>query len=437
MYDYSRASDEYIKTTLDSDFYDSLYTPCFNLSCILCDVNGKMSTGMVTQVLTGLEIVSPGVLVLGETGEDIEDSILSDNPYAVETSQSAYEIYTLLKSSSEDVVIYLDSSSNLNPESHLLTLSETQTPTLRSALNTLYIEALALYRNLLKVTSDSLLKTPKEDLVRIANNARWISNRLEAQSIVPYDLVEVVRDLQITVFYVSSLEGLFEDNQSALMQKLYDLSDSVVDKRDKYTVSTYTVQAGDNIYSISQKSLGDAAKAIDIILFNDLEYPYVSTEPAPGVKTIGDSLQIPVFERETSVDRYLYLGRDLRIVDRSLGGGDLEADIYGDLQLVEGLDCLLQDLETRFSVEVGTLLFHPEYGNNLMSLVGKNNDTTMEQKVHLEATRVFNSESRISEVVSLSVVKESTAVSIRALLRIADSADPIEFSTRLERSSDR
>jgi len=436
MYGYDRVSESYIQESIDKALYDKLYDPCYNLSCILADIDGRISTGMLTQVLTGLDIVAPGVVVLGETGEEVEDPVLPEHPYGFETSQAAYPTYLKLRESSDELVIYLSENSGLNPSSYLLSLSSDQAPTLRSAINTLYIEALAVYRALLALRAEELLTITKADLLRVVNNARWISTRLESQVLVPYDLLEVIRDLQITIFYISNISGIFSDEKTVMLQKLSELSDSVTDKTDNYVAREYVVQSGDNIHSIAQKTLGDANKAIDLIVFNNLEYPFVDTESNdPNVKKMGDVILIPTFEQASETNRYLYLGSDLRIVDRTLAGGDLEADIYGDLQIVDGIDCLTQDLNTRFSVELGSLLFHPEFGSGLLSLVGQKGDSSIEQKARVEALRIFNSDSRISRVRNLSVIVLDRTIRVEALLEIASSADPVEFRTTVERGN--
>lgn len=434
MFDYERASEAFIEQTINKELYDRIYVPCFNLSCILSDVDGRISTGLLTQVLTGLEIVSPGVLVLGEVGEEVPD-MLADGSYAAETSQAAYNTYLALKSSSEDLVVYLDEYSDVHPNSFLLSLAENQSPPIRNALNTLYIECLALYRELLTVSLTNLLTITQQDILRVLSNIRWVSSKLEKLELIPYDLLEVVRDVQVTLFYVLSLDEIFNTVRTELMKNLSDLTDNVSSQADQYTTFEYTVQSGDNIHSIAQRTLGSADRASEIIVFNNLEYPFITSDPntvKEGVKSVGDVLLIPVFYTPSEVNRGLHLGVDFLIANRDMSGGELVEDVYGDLQMVEGIDCLIQDLKTRLTVEVGSLVFHPEFGNSLHKVIGSGGGSAVtEQKARIEVSKMFLSDSRIQDIVSLTVTQVSDALYIDALLSVNDFDEPLEFKTTI------
>jgi phage baseplate assembly protein W len=220
------------------------------------------------------------------------------------------------------------------------------------------------------------------------------------------------------------------------MAELSELSDSVTSLSDRYTLKQYIVQDGDTIHRVAQKMLGSAEKAIDVIEFNKLSYPFIQglqDTRLPNTVTMGDTLWIPEFTSEQSDNTDLsYLGGDLMLVDRDLSGGDLQEDTYGDLQIVENLDSLIQDLKSRLQIEIGTMLFHPLYGNKLQRIVGQKGNPEWEQLARLEATSMFLSDDRIQNVESLIVTRIQGGISVDAVLEVAGSATPVPFSSYLK-----
>jgi hypothetical protein len=436
MLDYGRASDDYIKNIINKDLYEQLYTPCFNLSCALGDVDGKVYTGIMTQVLTGLDIVSPGVLVLGETGIEPPSSILIEQPYNTQTSRAAFDLFVLLKASDPTIVTTLEEAADIQPVSLMVSYADSMAPAIRNAVNTLYLECLALYRELLVASLDNPVTMTKEDVSRVVTNIRWLSTKLEAVNPKPYSLIEAVRDVQITLSYILSIRGVFRTVDTDMMAELSELSDSVTSLSDRYTLKQYIVQDGDTIHRVAQKMLGSAEKAIDVIEFNKLSYPFIQSlqdTRLPNTVTMGDTLWIPEFTSEQSDNTDLsYLGGDLMLVDRDLSGGDLQEDTYGDLQIVENLDSLVQDLKSRLQIEIGTMLFHPLYGNKLQRIVGQKGNPEWEQLARLEATSMFLSDDRIQNVESLIVTRIQGGISVDAVLEVAGSATPVPFSSYLK-----
>ena len=428
--EYPRASEEFIRNKINPDMFDDLFIPSYNLSCVLSDVDGRVSTGILSQVLDGLEIVSPGVLVLGEdASEGNTPGILIEEEYSVDTSQKAFEVYTQLKSSDESLVVHLNDS-EIGVNSLLLSLSLDLPPTLRNAINTLYIECLSVYRELLAAGPDTPLTVSQEDIKRITRNSRWISFRLESMNRVPVDLIEVVRDVQTTMFFIGTLDTIFNSKKNLSLRDLTEVSDSLDSYNTPYITKDYTIRDGDTIHMIAQRELGDASKAIDIITLNDLQYPFIRklSEPVEqGVKTMGDVIQIPQFEAQVQTPIIPDLGTDLKLVDRDGSGGDLEADVYGDLQLVTGIDCLIQDMNSRFATELNTLPFHPTYGNGLKAAIGSRKDQGWDQKARVEASKVLKLDSRITDILSLDVYSISQGVMIDAVLEVSGATVPVNY----------
>ena len=61
-----------------------------------------------------------------------------------------------------------------------------------------------------------------------------------------------------------------------------------------------------------------------------------------------------------------YLGIDIKFDEE----GDLMISSTGDLEMVVGRDCLLQDLQDRFETMPGDLYTHPDWGCQIKQLLG-------------------------------------------------------------------
>lgn len=193
-----------------------------------------------------------------------------------------------------------------------------------------------------------------------------------------------------------------------------------------YSLTKYMIKDGDTLQYIAQKELGDASKATDIAIFNDLDYPFIGRigdTPVSGVKLPGDIISIPI-EVDTSdvlgssvyEENYsdLLLTTNSNLTDYS--GGELSTDLYGDLQVVSGEGSITQDIVHRFKTEKGTLLYHPTYGSDLLSLIGINKDDTWLQKVTIEVLRTMRSDPRIKEINNLNITSITEGVQIECTL---------------------
>jgi hypothetical protein len=232
------------------------------------------------------------------------------------------------------------------------------------------------------------------------------------------------------MFFIGTLDTIFNSKKNLSLRDLTEVSDSLDSYNTPYITKDYTIRDGDTIHMIAQRELGDASKAIDIITLNDLQYPFIRklSEPVEqGVKTMGDVIQIPQFEAQVQTPIIPDLGTDLKLVDRDGSGGDLEADVYGDLQLVTGIDCLIQDMNSRFATELNTLPFHPTYGNGLKAAIGSRKDQGWDQKARVEASKVLKLDSRITDILSLDVYSISQGVMIDAVLEVSGATVPVNY----------
>jgi len=207
-----------------------------------------------------------------------------------------------------------------------------------------------------------------------------------------------------------------------------------------------TINGGDNIYTISQRLLGDQARWKELVITNNLKQPYIDpTGDGVNVLRPGDTILFPTSGGETlsgvsptkvaqQSDLTTRLGLDLRLRAEQGAGGlpiyDIGGNPQGDLDQIEGLDNLSQAIVIKFSTEQGTLPTHPNFGVQapigrkvlLRSLVG----------FQLNTRASLLGDTRISDVRALSFQSEGNVLTVAATLDIADSDQTVTvaFDTR-------
>lgn len=133
-------------------------------------------------------------------------------------------------------------------------------------------------------------------------------------------------------------------------------------------ISFVAIRFGDTLQTIALRELGDASLWRDLIILNDLVFPYIVDVGAGGDRLLeyGGTIAIP------SVKSTIQAGDNaasLYGVDMKLTAGELMS-VDGDLVLVAGVANLNQALAHRVTVEKRDLWFHPEYGCWVRSLLG-------------------------------------------------------------------
>lgn len=162
----------------------------------------------------------------------------------------------------------------------------------------------------------------------------------------------------------------------------------------------HEVRYGETMQSISQQHYGATDNWIDLIEFNDLEYPYIvetmeeKKENLEHLVTYGDTLIIPIDSDLTDYNLYkinkkdqeemieLSFGKDLDM----LTGNEEEINEHGtsdeilglsaddenkDVRVAKGIENMKQVLSARLLTARGSLLQHPNYGSDLHLLFGK------------------------------------------------------------------
>lgn len=192
--------------------------------------------------------------------------------------------------------------------------------------------------------------------------------------------------------------------------------------------SKYTVRQGDNMQIISQRTLGDSKRWIEIADLNNLIYPFIGSSRSEGVVEFGDEINIPSTEDEDEVsliedeegllDSDILLDYNKFAISYANDGEFVVTD--GDLETVQGVDCLMQDITNRLSTPLGTLPYHPRYGSEIMDMIGNKMDIDWVEKAAVEVSRTLLSDDRIIDVqdVTVSASRGTVTITSTAITRL-------------------
>lgn len=199
----------------------------------------------------------------------------------------------------------------------------------------------------------------------------------------------------------------------------------------------YRVKQGDTLERLALATLGSVDRAIDIVILNGLDYPYLEATrdyvpvefasdafdpddfataggvdragvPA-GVRVTGELLWLPsdavVGMGDLVTDRDVELwGRDLQLAD-----GYLAVTDDGDVRTVEGRDNIVQALGQRIGTGRGELVLHPAYGIERMLAVGIEGTYANTVLSGLEVAKTVKQDPRVTNVRNLEVLFQGTA----------------------------
>lgn len=157
------------------------------------------------------------------------------------------------------------------------------------------------------------------------------------------------------------------------------------------------IRYGDDLRVISLRELGTAERWLEIANLNGLRHPYIASSASDGVLSYGDMIQIPspVSTVSANNDPVGVFGVDILV-----RGGNLAVTENGDLEVVAGVQCLVQALRHHVSVDKRELAFHPEYGCYVRSLLGRSNGPTAGQLAAFYVKSALMEDSRVDAVPS-------------------------------------
>jgi phage baseplate assembly protein W len=177
------------------------------------------------------------------------------------------------------------------------------------------------------------------------------------------------------------------------------------------------ILVGDTLQRIAMRELGDAAQWYDLVNLNALKPPYIVDDPAllgPGLKLSGqDTLLVPsVAPPATGVA----LAPSVFGTDCFLQGRQLIADSSGDIATVAESSNLKQALEMALGTHPGDLVYHPQYGCQAYTLLGRGATPVVNQLAAAFVAKTINSDPRISRA------QDTTATTVGDVLACSSTA---------------
>jgi phage baseplate assembly protein W len=195
---------------------------------------------------------------------------------------------------------------------------------------------------------------------------------------------------------------------------------------------TYAIRQGDTLPIIAQTVTGNADDWVKIVILNNLDYPFISTDGTEytglNVKKMGENVLIPISEDSSDaiasiIPSYEYeniynqaLGVDIQLYPTNpvsltdTDQGEIDDDSHGDVALVAGLANLRQALINKFSTPYGTLPRHPEYGTKLEKYLGGKGTSGQLQKIQVEILRTIKTDPRVKDVKIINCAMENRTV---------------------------
>jgi hypothetical protein len=197
---------------------------------------------------------------------------------------------------------------------------------------------------------------------------------------------------------------------------------------------------GDTIQTIAARELGDPDRYRDLVILNNLKPPYIAATSSNGVLKAGDKYLVPqskpvgpngaIRTKEWNITKFLSeseknLGVDIRITK----DGDLAISNIKDLDLVAGIDNMVQVLSMKLFLEKGGLKRHPTLGVNLA--LGRKVATNHAREVRDEIIQTYSSDPRIESIPYIDVSQEGDTTNINMVVKVMELEQPVPIPISL------
>jgi hypothetical protein len=206
------------------------------------------------------------------------------------------------------------------------------------------------------------------------------------------------------------------------------------------SITASVIEGGDNIQTLALRELGDVDKFKDIIILNNLKPPYISEEGGPGVLKPGQKVLIPrnnpagassvVKNVQYNITSSMQQAeRDLGVDIRLTEEGDLAIASNRDLDLVAGVDNLVQAILIKILIERGSLKRHPQIGTNLQ--LGTKLRSKGLQALRREISDSLNSDNRVESVPFIRLNQEGGTISAEIFVKVKEIDQPVPLPLTL------
>ena len=192
-------------------------------------------------------------------------------------------------------------------------------------------------------------------------------------------------------------------------------------------IRDHTLTATDTLEGLAASFLGDSSLWYDLVVVNDLTYPYLSPTGAPGTLAPGDAIAVPTTgsaptpavgkgrAQQAPMDDLMGVGIRLKETvsgssGRPLVDLDIDKSTGTDVALLSGVPNLAQALQMRMWTERGSIPSAPSYG--LRRLVGFGVVAADVTALRIAARETVLADSRVAQVQRLSLEVDTDLVDL-------------------------
>lgn len=240
------------------------------------------------------------------------------------------------------------------------------------------------------------------------------------------------------IMLASQQDTLFEQDVFSLNSGVASTYNDKFALQNPNSVRTTQIGGGDDIQTLALRELGDPDKFREIVILNNLKPPYIDEAGGPGVLKPGDKILIPQVNetisgitrnKEYNITRALSeaeksLGVDIRINDDA----DLAISNIKDLDLVAGVDNMIQAIAIKLALEKGSLKRHREIGVGLT--IGRKSPNAIKE-IRDDVVSTFLADSRVSQIPYVDVRQEGGTLFLNLLVKLKDVEQPVPIPIKL------
>ena len=292
---------------------------------------------------------------------------------------------------------------------------------------------------------ESTIEGLSKSTVNIYNSAN--SNKIKSANVSQKSSLQTQMDQALLRGDIKTATSLRTqlDNLTRSESRRRTSTNNVTFINAKYT-TTKIVESGHTIQTIAIQHLKNIDAYRDLILINNLIYPYVSSvfvdeaDKVVGVLYPGDKIYIPQAGSPgspTSVGNSsgypitygqdlveLQYGVDIKLTEDF----DIALDVTGDAKLVSGQSNVAQALLLKLLYERGSLKRHPGIGTRIQ-IGSKGTDT---RQTLQDVRQSLLTDSRLDAILFSEITQESSAISMNFILRLIGADQPVAFPVRLQ-----
>jgi len=294
--------------------------------------------------------------------------------------------------------------------------------------------------------------TPQNVYERSLRRIFQVSNKILANQLISKTVSDDVLDRQVT------LTTAYDKGGTTAAQRIPPITAGdptyIGNQQIAAGVAQSFVYAGEDIFDLAARLLGDFRLWKSIVVLNQLRSPYVSDTSTEGVLIPGDAVLYPVpvsrgmssnaisayqADGNEAINRdrdplEIAYGRDLRLrstdtAQRNLT--DIEVSQSGDLSTIQGIDNVVQAMRLKFATERGELPAHPNYGARY-SLGTKATPTSINQ-FRIDTRSTILSDPRVKLINNITFVTHGDLLGVQAEITMVDSNSILQASFAVRR----